>query len=151
MYHELGSWGMEGNSEYGRPVLISIIALLNILLGVTVLVLGVLGVLNFSEFVEILDEALVQSKVSGITGAELCTILGVGGVVLGIIYLVVGAGFWCGWALFWYLSLIFWVLSFLGCIIIITVSPIAGIIGAAIYGVLIYYLFRPAVKAHFKI
>ena len=151
MYPEFGSWGMEGNSEYGRPVLISIIALLNILLGVIVLVLGVLGVLNFSEFVEILDEALVQSKVSGITGAELCTILGVGGVVLGTIYLVVGAGFWFGWALFWYLSLIFWVLSFLGCIIIITVSPIAGIIGAVIYGVLIYYLFRPAVKAHFKI
>ena len=54
MYPELGSWDMEGNSEYGRPVLISIIALLNILLGVIVLVLGVLGVLRVLNILGVL-------------------------------------------------------------------------------------------------
>jgi hypothetical protein len=142
---------MSNDSEYGRPVLISVIGILNILLGVFVLVLGALGVMNFSEFVQILDEALVQAEVSGITGADLCTILGAGGLVLGMIYLIVGVGFWFGWAFFWYMSLIFWVLSLIGCIIMITVSPLAGIIGAVIFAVLVYYLFRPAVKAHFKI
>jgi len=142
---------MGENSEYGRPVLISVIAILNLLIGVTMLILGILGVMNFTEFVDILDEAIHTAEVEGITGAQLCTILGFGGVIAGSIYIIIGIGFWCGWAFFWYLSLIFWVLSLVGCLLSITATIIGGVVGAIIFAVLIYYLFRPAVKAHFKI
>ncbi len=126
-------------SRPSRPTGITLIAVL-------VILVGVIGLL-FS-----LAIFALSALVTNFGGASVGT---VGTVIAGIflffslIYLLVGRG--ClggkGWA--WTLGMIFSILSLVGSVGGIAVGQPGGVGGLLIWGLVIYYLTRPRVKAFF--
>jgi uncharacterized membrane protein HdeD (DUF308 family) len=78
-------------------------------------------------------------------------IVGIGIVLLalGIAYLVMAYGLWKGKGWAWTITLILSVIGIILGIVSIAVGNIGAIIGIIISGVVIYYLYRPNVKAFF--
>ncbi len=74
-------------------------------------------------------------------------LLNVAGAIPGIIALVVGVGLWKGWKIFWYLGVIFAIIDL---IVSIFAFPV-GIISLIISIIILWYLFRPNVKAFFGV
>lgn len=74
-------------------------------------------------------------------------LLNVVGAIPGIIVLVIGVGLWKGWKIFWYLGVIFAIIDL---IISIFAFPV-GIISLIISIIILWYLFRPNVKAFFGV
>lgn len=66
-------------------------------------------------------------------------------IVLGIIYIIISLGFLKGWKLWWYLGVIFTVIE----IILELFSLPGGIVVIIIDVIILWYLFRPNVKAYF--
>ena len=125
-----------------RPVGITILAALEILIGVVGL-LASLVIIGFSALFSTLP------KVGSLLGA---VGLVVGGVVLlfGVIWLATGVGFLHGRGWSWTLGMIFSVLSLLGAIGALTIGLITGGVGGLIFwGLMLYYLTRTHVKAFF--
>jgi len=119
-----------------RPLLISIIAVLNLLAGLFLLIVGIivaLGVVSMSE--GDIDVGLAGTALGGLFA------------VLGIISLIIGYGFWQGWKFIWYLSLILWIIEIIGGILMFPI----GLVWTIVYIILVWYLFRPNVKAFFGI
>ena len=119
-----------------RPLLISIIAVLNLLAGLFLLIVGIivaLGVVSMSE--GDIDVGLAGTALGGLFA------------VLGIISLIIGYGFWQGWKFIWYLSLILWIIEIIGGILMFPI----GLVWTIIYIILVWYLFRPNVKAFFGV
>lgn len=125
---------MAGNAD--RPLLIAIIGILNILGGIFILVGGVLiaiGTLSLSDMS--IDADIAATAIGGFVA------------LIGIIYLLIGYGFWQGWKFIWYLALICWIIS---AVCGILAFPV-GLVWTIITIILIWYLFRPNVKAFFGI
>jgi uncharacterized membrane protein HdeD (DUF308 family) len=78
-------------------------------------------------------------------------IVGIGIVLLalGIAYLVMAYGLWKGKGWAWTITLILSVIGIILGIVSIAAGNIGAIIGIIINGVVIYYLYRPNVKAFF--
>jgi hypothetical protein len=113
-----------------RPIGITIIAILMIISGI-LFIIGGIGL-----------TALGVLSIAFLAG-------GIGSIILGIASLVVAWGLLkgAGWA--WIITLIITVIS-----IIVNIASLAGgqtanIIGIIINGIIIYYLYRPNVKAYF--
>ncbi|HZY94299.1 MAG TPA: zinc ribbon domain-containing protein [Candidatus Bathyarchaeia archaeon] len=124
-----------------RPFGVTLIAILAILIGIV----GVLGSLAIFAL-----SAVVAS--TGTLGSALGGIgVIIGGVVLffSLIWLVVGWGFASGKGWAWIVGMIVTVLSFIFAIGSFMVSPGGGILGVLVWGVMLYYLTRPGVKAFF--
>jgi hypothetical protein len=118
-----------------RPLLVAIIAILTIIVGLLVLIAGA---------------ALFGTDLGDIGGLDLeglGNIFGAGFIIAGLIYLIIGIGLWQGWKIIWYIAVILYILSL---IISILALP-AGIISIIITIIILWYLFRPNVKAFFKI
>ena len=116
--------------ERNRPIGITIIAILMIISGI-LLIIGGIGL-----------TALGVLSIAFLAG-------GIGSIILGIASLVVAWGLLkgAGWA--WIITLIITIIS-----IIVNIASLAGgqtanIIGIIINGIIIYYLYRPNVKAYF--
>ena len=124
----------EGND---RPLLISIIAILYFISGILCLLSGILL-------------ALGMTSVSGDFTVS-ATVLGAGGVIIGIIMLVIAGGFWNGWRIMWYLGVIFTGIGIIAGIMAILAMQISAVISLVIYILILYYLFRPKVKEFFGI
>ena len=124
----------EGND---RPLLISIIAILYFISGILCLLSGILL-------------ALGMTSVSGDFTVS-TTVLGAGGVIIGIIMLVIAGGFWNGWRIMWYLGVIFTGIGIIAGIMAILAMQISAVISLVIYILILYYLFRPKVKEFFGI
>jgi hypothetical protein len=119
-----------------RPLLISIIAILNLLAGIFLLIAGIviaLGVVSMSE--GDIDIGLAGSALGAVVA------------FIGVISLLIGYGFWQGWKFIWYLSLILWIIEIIGGILMFPI----GLVWTIIYIILVWYLFRPNVKAFFGI
>ncbi|MBR4684995.1 hypothetical protein PED39_04985 [Methanomassiliicoccales archaeon LGM-RCC1] len=128
------------SSDKNRPVVISIVAILNFLIGLFFLAGGIvmaLGIIDISAHVPEMAEYAA---------------LGGGIVILiGIIYLVIAGGMWNGWKIMWYIGVIVNGLSLIMGIATIFVGSFVGIIPLVIDAIILYYLFRPGVKEFFGI
>ena len=125
-----------------RPVGITILAILEILIGIVGLLAG-LAIIGLSALFSTLPR-----------GGSLLGTFGliIGAVVLffSIIWLATGAGFLHGRGWSWTLGLIFSVLSLLGAIGALTIGLITGGVGGLVFwGLMLYYLTRTHVKAFF--
>ena len=78
-------------------------------------------------------------------------IIGIGIILLalGIAYLVMAYGLWIGRGWAWTITLILSAIGIVVAIVSIAADPIGAIIRIIIPGVVIYYLYRPNVKAYF--
>ncbi|HZD12363.1 MAG TPA: zinc ribbon domain-containing protein, partial [Candidatus Binatus sp.] len=128
--------------KQARPIGVTIIALLAILVGVIGLVAGVAMAAFSSMFASI-----------GFGVGGLLSTLGyiIAGVVLffGLIWVLTGWGFMNGKGWARTLCLIFSILSLIGTIFVAASGSISGIAGVAIWIIMLYYLFTPPVKSFF--
>jgi hypothetical protein len=125
-----------------RPVGITILAVLEILIGIVGL-LASLAIIGLSALFSTLPRV---GSLLGTFGVI------IGGVVLffSLIWLATGAGFLHGRAWSWTLGMIFSILSLLGAIGALTIGLITGGVGGMIFwGLMLYYLTRTHVKAFF--
>jgi lysylphosphatidylglycerol synthetase-like protein (DUF2156 family) len=129
-------------SKPSRPTGVTILAVLSILSGLALLFAGGAALGASATFATQLG---VASGIAAAIGAVL--------LVLGIIYLAVAAGFLGakGWS--WTLALIAYIVGIILTITQIALAPsanLAGNIVGLIFALLIlYYLFRPNVRAYF--
>ncbi len=125
-----------------RPVGITILAVLEILIGIV----GLLASLVIIGFSALFSTLPTVGSWLGAVG------LIIGGVVLffSIIWLATGAGFLHGKGWSWTLGMIFSILSLLGAIGALTIGLVTGGVGGLIFwGIMLYYLTRTHVKAFF--
>jgi len=125
-----------------RPVGITILAILEILIGIVGL-LASLAIIGLSALLSTLPRV---GSLLGTFG------LIIGAVVLffSIIWLATGVGFLHGRRWSWALGMIFSILSLLGAIGALTIGLITGGVGGLIFwGLMLYYLNRTHVKAFF--
>ncbi len=125
-----------------RPVGITILAVLEILIGI-VGFLASLAIIGFSALFSTLPRV---GAVFGTIGLVL------GGIVLffSLIWLATGVGFLHGRGWSWTLGMIFSVLSLIGAIGALTIGLITGGVGGLIFwGLMLYYLTRTHVKVFF--
>ncbi len=117
-----------------RPLLITILGALYMIMGLLMFLSGIgAALLGAAIF-------MPASLPAGLAAGALLA-------VLGLISLIIGYGLLQGWTVMWYLAVIFSVLGLLASL----VSFPEGLIGLVIYGVIVYYLFRPQVKRFFKV
>ena len=143
---------------------VTIIAIL-IIIGGIVLLLGGISLVGLGALLSISSTETLQTSSGSIDSAELAA-LGTVPLVLGIILLIMGIAYLAvsygllkgkGWA--WIVTII---VTIIGLIMQVISSIIAGsitssfavgvgsnIIGIIISGIIIYYLFKPHVKAYF--
>ncbi len=125
-----------------RPVGITILAVLEILIGIVGL-LASLAIIGLSALFSTLPRV----------GSLLGTLgLVIGGVVLffSLIWLATGVGFVHGRGWSWTLGVIFSILSLLGAIRALTIDLITGGVGGLVFwGLMLYYLTRTHVKTFF--
>lgn len=131
---------MAKNSDAKRPLLISIIGYLYMLGALIFLLVGILFFLGMGEGSLILDGMPVDiSEFMALAGGFM--------IVAAIVFFIVGKAFLDGWTIAWYLGIILQALTLVGGIITFP----AGLVPAVISAIILYYLFRPAVKAFFKV
>lgn len=147
-----------------RPMGVTIIAIL-IIIGGIVLLIGGITLVGLGALVSISSTETIQTEAGSIESAELSAlgmvplVLGIVLLILGIAYLVVSYGLLKGKGWAWIVTV---VVTIIGLIIQIISSIMAGsvtssvivglgsnIIGIIISGIIIYYMFRPHVKAYF--
>jgi hypothetical protein len=127
-------------SDKNRPILITIIAILYFLAGIFVVIGGILMITG-TIAVEDVEEDLKGLASAG--GAVL--------VVMGLISIVLAGGFWNGWKIMWYLGVIFTAISLIMGVASLFTGVFVGIITLIIDALIMYYLFRPGVKAFFGV
>ncbi len=117
------------------------IAILAVLIGI-VGVLGSLAIFALSAFVA--STVVFGSAIGGIGVI-------IGGVVLffSLIWFLVGWGFASGKGWAWIVGMIVTVLSLIFAVGSFVVNPGGGMLGVLLWGVMLYYLTRPGVKAFF--
>lgn len=120
------------SSSKPRPILVTILGLLHILLGALAFIGGLL--------------ALVGSSIEGL---DVGGILASAGLITGLISLLIGIGFMKGWNIIWYIGVIFAVISALLSLVTILGSPLSGLFSLLIEAIILWYLFRPKVKGFF--
>ena len=64
---------------------------------------------------------------------------------------IIGIGMWLGWRIMWYIGVVVNVLELLLALATVIFGNFAALITVIINGLIIYYLFRPGVKAFFSI
>lgn len=131
-----------------RPLGVTILAVLDILGGIIALLLGLVYMS--------LSATLAQTGAVIAGGSGLFALFGAFIIALGLIFLIlgilavaVGWGFWkgSGWA--WLFSLVLYVIGVILGVISLAVGDVASIVIIIIGALLVYYMFRPNVKAWF--
>jgi len=132
-----------------RPVGISIIAVLEALGGVCLFIFAAFfaALSTAGSFLQDLIETYSPSYIPNIGDLITAIALGIAAffVILGILTFVCAYGLWTGKGWAWYLSVILLVLGLIGSLL----SLPGGIVGLIIGGLLLWYFFRPYVKAFF--
>lgn len=148
-----------------RPIGVTIIAIL-IIIGGIVLLIGGLTLIGLGAFLSMGTTETIQPGANSTDVAEIAAlgmlpiIMGIIMLILGIAYLVVSYGLLKGkgwaWAITVIVTIIGLIMQIISAIVIgsITSSVVTGlashIIGIIISGIIIFYMFRPHVKAFFR-
>ena len=154
---------MTTNKE--RPAGITVIAIL-IVIGGIFLLIGGISLLGLGAFLSTASEDIIQSNDISADLTQLASlgmiplVLGVVMLILGIAYLIVSYGLLKGKGWAWIITII---VTIIGLIMQIISAIIVGsitssiwyglashIVGIIISGVIIYYMFRPHVKAFYR-
>jgi lysylphosphatidylglycerol synthetase-like protein (DUF2156 family) len=147
---------LNSNTNPNRPIGVTIIAILAIIGGIALLIGGLL----FIAFAGILSSTETTSNNPIVIASLISLPLGLGMAIIGIIYLAVSYGLLKGKGWAWVITVI---VTIIGLIIQIVSAIITGlvsssieaalvshVIGIIIGGVIIFYLYRPHVRAYFK-
>lgn len=148
-----------------RPIGVTIIAIL-IIIGGIVLLIGGLSLIGLSAILSMSSTEMVQTGNSSTDLVGLAAlgmvplVMGIVMLILGIAYLAVSYGLLKGkgwaWAITIIVTIIGLIMQIISAIVIGSVmsSVLAGlgshIIGIIVSGIIIYYMFRPHVKAFFR-
>ena len=131
-----------------RPLGVTILAVLNILGGILALFLGITYIS--------LSATLAQTGGVIAGGSGIFALFGAFIIVLGLIFLIiailaiaVGWGFLKGKRWAWTLSLILYAITIILGVTSLVAGDVTSIVVIIIGGLLVYYLFRPKVKAWF--
>jgi hypothetical protein len=134
-----------------RPTGVTIIAILNIISGI-IMLLGGIGLAAIGSILPTITtvdpSAGGQMALAGLLGAGG---IAVGGIliILGIISFIVAWGLLKGKSWAWTVTVILSVISIVIGIISLVGGNFGSIINIIIAGIIIYYLYRPHVKAYF--
>jgi uncharacterized membrane protein (DUF2068 family) len=109
-------------SQKHRPLGVTIIAVLNVIVGIIAILVGV--------------PALIVG-------------IGIVLIIIGIANLVMGYGLWKGKRWAWTITLILSAIGIISSAVSIAYRHTGAIVDLIIYAVIIYYLYRPNVKAFF--
>ncbi|MDO5852546.1 MAG: hypothetical protein Q4Q62_00475 [Thermoplasmata archaeon] len=129
------------DNPYQRPLLVTILAAIYILVGIISIIGGI--ACNMVTPQDLID-AGVSKDIADVAGT-----VGIILAVLGVVYLIVAAGFLKGWSVMWYLGVIISVISIIGCIYMAVTGNWTSAILLIIDLVILWYLFRPNVKLFF--
>lgn len=124
-----------------RPTGVTILAILDLLGGILALLGGVFLVgVGRAGVMTRLGYGMYEGFIAGVGGVAL---------VVGLFAILVGWGLWSGkdWA--WVLAIVLYALGLLFSLVSLVGQPIRGVIGIVVYAFLLWYLFRPTVKAFF--
>jgi hypothetical protein len=134
-----------------RPTGVTIIAILNIISGI-IMLLGGIGLAAIGSILPTLTT--VDPNAGG--QMALAGLLGVGGVAIGGILIILGIiSFIVAWGLLkgkswaWTVTVVLSVISIVMGIISLVGGNFGSIVNIIIAGIIIYYLYRPHVKAYF--
>jgi hypothetical protein len=134
-----------------RPTGVTIIAILNVISGIVMLV-GGLGLATISSILPTMTT--IDPNASGQLAAA--GLLGVGGIavggvliILGIISFIVAWGLLKGKGWAWGVTMVLSIISIVTGVISMAAGSIGSIVNIIIAGIVIYYLYRPHVRAFF--
>jgi len=128
--------------ERARPLGVTIVAILMIIGGIILIVGGVLGL-----FAGIAFSALDLSGIGAVVTAILAVSIIV--IALGIVSLFVSWGLIKGKSWAWIITIILAIITVITSIVGIATGNVIQIIHLIVYGVIIYYMYRPDVRSYF--
>ena len=137
-----------------RPTGVTIIAILNIIGGIIMVAAG-LVLIAAGSFLPSLPPSAFEGSEMDLSGIPMSFVGGaaiaMGGVIiaLGIVSFIVAYGLMKGMTWAWNLTVVLSIISIVLNAISIATGNFGGIISIIISGVIIYYLYRPHVKAYF--
>ncbi len=134
-----------------RPTGVTIIAILNIISGI-IMIIGGAGLAAIGSLLPAMTtidpSAGGQLAVAGLLGAGGVAVGGIL-IILGIISFIVAWGLLKGRAWAWTVTLILSIISLILGIVSVVAGSFGSIINIIIAAIIIYYLYRPHVKAFF--
>jgi hypothetical protein len=132
-----------------RPLGISILAILELLFGVLALIFGAILAAASGAIVSAASSVGLGSISSGVLGTFIA-VLGGGVAVAGLIGILIGWGLWTGrgWARI--VAIILTAIGVIGGLVTLILSIYTGIVSLIIDLLILWYLFRPNVKAYFS-
>ncbi len=142
-----------------RPLLVTIIgglggflATIMFILGIITLVATMTNLISPADLQAWMEEIAKQFQISISDALNMTKAEGIIFTVFGLLGMIVNAGLMKGWRIMWYLGVIFNVIGLIGTAAMLVMAfTIADVIALIIFVVIVYYLFRPNVKAFFKI
>lgn len=134
-----------------RPTGVTIIAILNIISGIVMLFAGI-GLAAFSSLVPTIStldpSASGQLALAGLFGGVGFVIGGIL-IALGIVSFIVAWGLLGGRGWAWIVTIVLSIISLVVSAISLAGGNVGSIVNLIISGVIIYYMYRPHVKAYF--
>ena len=144
-----------------RPTGVTIIAILNIIGGILMLLIG-LGLTIAGAILPFVPQSEFQQQQQNLTAGDIDLsqvppslvgggLLAIGAILLaiGIVSFVVAYGLLKGRRWAWTLTIVLSIISIVLAAISIAAGNIPSVINLIISGVILYYLYRPHVKAYF--
>ena len=125
-----------------RPFGVTLLASLAIIIGLVGLFAGVALVSLSASFNG------AGGQFGSVVG-QIGTVLGSAIVVFSLLWLLVGWGFATGKGWAWFLGMIYTIISLLLALGSVLFTPGGGVFGMIVWGLMLYYLTRPGVKAFF--
>jgi hypothetical protein len=135
-----------------RPTGVTIIAILNIIGGIIMLIVGLVAVAAGAIIPSLPPSALEGSDLSGVPVGFIgggAIAVGAFLIALGIVSFIVAYGLMKGLSWAWTVTIILSIISIVSNAISIASGNFGGIVSIIISGVILYYLYRPHVKAYF--
>lgn len=135
-----------------RPTGVTIIAILNIIGGIIMLIVGLLAVAAGSIIPSLPPSAFEGSDMSGVPVGFIgggAIAVGAFLIALGIVSFIVAYGLMKGLSWAWTVTIILSIISIVSNAISIASGNFGGIVSIIISGIILYYLYRPHVKAYF--
>jgi hypothetical protein len=149
------------SSLKSRPTGVTIIAVLNIIGGVIMLLIGI-GLAVAGAIIPFVPQSEFQQQQQNLTAGDIDLsqippslvgggLLAIGGILIaiGILSFVVSYGLLKGRTWAWTLTVVLSIISIVLNVISIAAGNIASLVSVIISGIILYYLFRPHVKAYF--
>lgn len=134
----------------GRPILLTVVAILAILAGVIFLAVGAfaytMSLETWTELITNNPDLFKDMTYEGLSD------LGMQTMILGIIPLIVGIALFMGWGIAWYIAVIALVAELIfSAYTMYSTGTFGGILTVVIALIILLYLFTPKVKEHFGI